>query len=386
LQSVLDEYAHMLLESEGLQESDRLGRAEGVTEVMREALATRSAPNTVGQIRVNGSQLELEDGNMSSHFAARYGRADTSDQAAQRETTIRAAFNSPFRPFVLASTSVGQEGLDFHSYSHAIVHWNLPGNPVDLEQREGRVHRYKGHAVRKNVAAAYSSAALNPEVADPWEAVFGAAVHDRHGAESAINPFWVFSRPGGAVIERYVPAMPLSRESQRFDRLRRTVGAYRLVIGQPRQEDLVRYAGELGEDTSWLRIDLTPPPSSHPSTPPVCVDNAADAVFDPEKDDPPIEPNHLPDLKGGGSQNQVLMADVMLIGGILAINLRQERGASKQEYKRFGERAGRATMKGAHGDWVVTRADGNWVTYDGRKKLENAARQLGLHLPEDLSW
>ncbi len=51
----------------------------------------------------------------------------------------------------LATTSVGQEGLDFHLYSHAILHWNLPSNPVDLEQREGRVHRFKGHAVRKNL-------------------------------------------------------------------------------------------------------------------------------------------------------------------------------------------------------------------------------------------
>ncbi|OYD87210.1 hypothetical protein CDG77_30600 [Nostoc sp. 'Peltigera membranacea cyanobiont' 213] len=51
-------------------------------------------------------------------------------------------FKSQFRSFVLATTSVEQEGLDFHLYYHAIVHWNLPSNPVDLEQREGRVHGY----------------------------------------------------------------------------------------------------------------------------------------------------------------------------------------------------------------------------------------------------
>ena len=38
--------------------------------------------------------------------------------------------NSPFWPFVLATTSVGQEGLDFQQYCHAVVHWNLPSNPV----------------------------------------------------------------------------------------------------------------------------------------------------------------------------------------------------------------------------------------------------------------
>jgi superfamily II DNA or RNA helicase len=65
-----------------------------------------------------------------------------------RKERVRAAFNSPFWPFVVVSTSVGQEGLDFHHYCHAITHWNLPSNPVDLEQREGRIHRYTGHAVR----------------------------------------------------------------------------------------------------------------------------------------------------------------------------------------------------------------------------------------------
>ena len=41
-----------------------------------------------------------------------------------------------------------------------LVHLNLPGNPVDLEQREGRIHRYKGHAVRRNVAAAHADDAV----------------------------------------------------------------------------------------------------------------------------------------------------------------------------------------------------------------------------------
>ena len=35
------------------------------------------------------------------------------DGAAARSGSVRDAFNSPFRPFVLATTSVGQEGLDF---------------------------------------------------------------------------------------------------------------------------------------------------------------------------------------------------------------------------------------------------------------------------------
>jgi hypothetical protein len=256
LQAVLDEYVHVLVESEGLQEADDQERARTLTDTITEALSTRTAANAVEQVRVIDGEIRLDSHRINSHFAARYGRAQSSDQAAIRESTIRTAYNSPFRPFVLASTSVGQEGLDFHTYSHAVVHWNLPGNPVDLEQREGRVHRYKGHAVRKNVADEYGQAALKPESCDPWSAIFQAAQADNSDEDSDIKPFWIFTRPGGAVIERYVPALPLSREAQQYRRLLRTVGAYRFVIGQPRQDDLIRYARE---DASWLRINLAPP-------------------------------------------------------------------------------------------------------------------------------
>ena len=101
---------------------------------------------------------------MRQHFARRYvsDRLQSADQqASEHLDTVRAAFNSPFWPFVLSTTSVGQEGLDFHWYCHAVVHWNLPPNPVDLEQREGRVHRYHGHAIRKNIALVVGSEALD---------------------------------------------------------------------------------------------------------------------------------------------------------------------------------------------------------------------------------
>ena len=49
--------------------------------------------------------------------------------------------------------------------------------------------------------------------------------------------------------------MPLSREKRQLSRLQRTLGAYRLVLGQPRQEELVKYAGEVDVD---LTIDLRP--------------------------------------------------------------------------------------------------------------------------------
>jgi len=202
---------------------------------------------------------------MRTQFAARFGDGSDADGSGSvRATQLRTAFNSPFWPFVLASTSVGQEGLDFHLYSHAIIHWNLPSNPVDLEQREGRIHRFKNHAVRRNVASAYGGELGSDQSADPWAALFERAVADRDESENDLVPFWLFSVPGGACIERHVPTLPLSRDLARIDALRRSLTVYRLAFGHARQEDLVAYLlarfgpQEAQRLAGELSIDLCP--------------------------------------------------------------------------------------------------------------------------------
>ncbi|KHL18344.1 helicase-like protein [Mumia flava] len=257
LQSVLDEYAHVVAEQ---LLKDPVELAEEVASEICAGLGLRTSSNTFNEIVARPDGVELTDRRTRSHFAVRFGRTASEDGGVQqREGAVRAAFNSPFWPFVLASTSVGQEGLDFHRYSHAVVHWNLPSNPVDLEQREGRVHRYKSHAVRRNVAAEYGGRAEVVEARDPWEAMFSLAAADsRAQGLSDLSPYWVFPRADGAAIERYVPSLPLSKERHALSRLMRTVGAYRLVLGQPRQEDLLRYLGDRVGDLEDLRIDLTP--------------------------------------------------------------------------------------------------------------------------------
>lgn len=202
---------------------------------------------------------------MRARFAARFSQ-DSKDEHGEstRADLVRAAFNSPFWPFVLASTSVGQEGLDFHHYCHAIVHWNLPSNPVDLEQREGRIHRFKGHAIRKNIVLHANGTRQTQPLEDPWEALFLNAAAARNGSESELKPYWIYPHPEGATIDRYVPALPLSRDAIRLDRLRKALAVYRMVFGQPRQEELLQYLlSTLPEHAiercaRELRIDLQP--------------------------------------------------------------------------------------------------------------------------------
>ena len=264
LQAVLDEYVHTLRDLEGLFAADQEVALGKLAEAVTGALSLRTGAPRVDEIRAVDGTARIEHHRLRNHFAMRFGAQESDDgKAGAREGQVRQAFNSPFWPFVLASTSVGQEGLDFHAYCHSVMHWNLPSNPVDLEQREGRVHRYKGHAVRKNVAAKYGTDVLGTDSNDVWRTLFETAL-ERSSNGGGLVPFWLFPLGNGAHIERHVPALPLSRDASQLEALKRSLAVYRMVFGQPRQDDLMAFLLErcsqetLEEVESLLRIDLSP--------------------------------------------------------------------------------------------------------------------------------
>lgn len=265
LPALLDEYAHLLRDFNGLFDREGPELAEALSEAMAPVVSLRTSTLRLDEIDVANGSVAIRDRRLRSRFAMRFGRErGEKEEDAVREDAVRAAFNSPFWPFALISTSVGQEGLDFHPYCHAVVHWNLPANPVDLEQREGRVHRFKGHAVRKNLAARHKADALrNP--GDPWERIFGLGAAPTNGQDRGLSPFWIYPLEGGAYVERHVPNLPLSRDSAHLAALRRSLAVYRMVFGQPRQDDLMAYLLErvsleqLEERRQLLQVDLSPP-------------------------------------------------------------------------------------------------------------------------------
>ena len=267
LQAILDEYVHVLRESLGLQEHSLKKQVAGIAECIQSVLSLRTAQLRIDEIKMSGDGFVVDDFNTRCRFALRFGDIrDDNNQALVRADSVRDAFNSPFRPFVLASTSIGQEGLDFHTWCHAVVHWNLPSNPVDLEQREGRVHRYKGHAVRKNVAERYGLPALSRahEGGDPWQTLFQIAAQGKSNGHSDLIPYWIFE-DGSARVERRIPLLPYSKEVGKLKRLKQGLALYRMVFGQPRQEDLLFSLSQNGNHESvdladWL-ISLQPPTS-----------------------------------------------------------------------------------------------------------------------------
>ena len=268
LQAVLDEQWHMLWDQESWSEdagADETAAkcARKLVQMVEPTPARVHAQFFRAERGTSGATVEREPLRVRTVFALRFGHIRTDDGEHVSQDAVRAAFNSPFRPFVLASTSIGQEGLDFHPWCHRLIHWNLPGNPVDLEQREGRIHRYKGHAVRRNVAASHADDAFASWRAgrDIWALMFERADKvARVAGESDLVPHWI--APGEHRVERHVPQLPYTAEIEAFDRLKRQLAAYRVVFGQPRQEELVTLLDRSGVDVTRLRdwaVDLSPP-------------------------------------------------------------------------------------------------------------------------------
>ncbi len=266
LQAVLDEYFHILQESLGLIGQSSVDAANAISAELRRASSLRAPSLRFDDIKVSEDNISSDQSHgIRCRYALRFG-SDKNDENITRDVDVRIAFNSPFRPFVLATTSLGQEGLDFHQYCHRIMHWNLPTNPVDLEQREGRIHRYKGHVIRRNIVEnyGYRSIEMNGDgLTDSWKQMFRKAKNDRSKSANDLIPFWIYE--GGFKIERLIPVLPLSSEISRLKYLKKTLVAYRSVIGQPRQQELLESLStrfspeELGELSRKFSIDLSPP-------------------------------------------------------------------------------------------------------------------------------
>ncbi|MEX0709394.1 MAG: helicase-related protein [Woeseia sp.] len=263
LQAVLDEALHLAWEQNAWADAESVETiaAKCVADLARIIQPLQSRVHAKFYRGHTNGGVEDSEVRIRTVMALRFGDAH-SEEREETQDAVRLAFNSPFRPFVLTSTSVGQEGLDFHPWCHRIVHWDLPGNPVDLEQREGRVHRYKGHAVRRNLAARFGERAMSEwcDRQNLWSILFDMADEAaRAYNESDLIPFWIAT--GDFRVQRHVPLLPYSREVEAFKRLQRQLAAYRVVFGQPRQEELMTLLDQSGVDVSQLgdwAIDLRP--------------------------------------------------------------------------------------------------------------------------------
>ena len=244
-ESVLDE--HFWLRGQNLHEG-----AAGLAKDLQSSLGLRA-----GSFSFHGIGRRPHKIPVRCHVAVPFGDAETqpvvkvaggeAKAAPVRPDEVRRSFNTPFWPHVLATTSVGQEGLDFHPWCSRVVHWDLSSNPLDLEQREGRIQRYAGLAIRRRLAEmlrdeVFGDSAMAED--SPWRCMQRHA--ERSVDVSGLRPWWVLD---GAEISRYVFERPFGRDVTRFAQLREQRMIYRLALGQPNQEDFIDVLSRGGKAT-----------------------------------------------------------------------------------------------------------------------------------------
>lgn len=255
LQAVLDEYFYMLYDSSGINSPFEL--ADNVQTLLKIRVGTTNF-ETRDSLRTQSGKKDKKSFSLRTSFARNFGDKSATVEDSNREINLREAFNSPFRPFVLATTSIGQEGLDFHYYSHKIMHWNLPYNPIDFEQREGRINRYKSHVIRRNIVEQIDFKKLNPRES-PWIQMFK-ITEENEKSKTGLIPFWHFSN-SKYKIQRLVPLHPFSKDVKRYYELLKVLKYYRLTFGQPSQSEIVEMLSQQNltpENRLELMINLAP--------------------------------------------------------------------------------------------------------------------------------
>lgn len=264
LQGVLDEYIHLLIG----EQVDPTGKQAKVVDRVSKSFtrATDLSPLAIavdgrGGDRQAATQARTQR-RLTSRFAVAFGASRTENDASVHPETVRQAFNSPFWPWVLVTTSVGQEGLDFHRYCHSLVHWNIPASPVELEQREGRVLRFLGHAVRRNIADAHGAVGRAATGNGQWSSMIIEAARLRHD-RLGFAPEWHYS-DDGFNVRRTALVYAYSRDQERLERIQLARIYYRLVLGQPDPAELVEVLmetippAEAEEHVRSLALDLSP--------------------------------------------------------------------------------------------------------------------------------
>ena len=259
LQAVLDEY-QFTLQDTPIYEA--LGMCMlNVSNLDIETVGSIREPNK-SKSNSDLSNADAKKLHMRCSFAVPYVDKMSSITKENRITNKQCAFNSPFRPFVMSTTSIGQEGLDFHQYTRKIVHWNLPSNPVDLEQREGRINRFCCLAVRRNVSKLFG-------VRFSWNSMFKCASNRLKEGLSDMVPFWCLpidklteeEKKELEYIERIVPLYPFSRDMVRYEQLIKVLSMYRMTMGMPRQEELLELLQTMNfnsTDVNSLTLNLCP--------------------------------------------------------------------------------------------------------------------------------
>jgi hypothetical protein len=322
VQAMLDEYAYLV--STALPQSQPEKLPKKFLPQLARVLGMGTGSPSVNVLTRRGKICQRPSPR-PAHFALAFGDdvvTDTTEVGGRtRKTAMREAFNSPFWPFVLATTSVGQEGLDFHLYCRDIMHWNLPSNPVDLEQREGRINRFDCLSIRRAIVSDHPLSALvgvAPDQKNIWARLFELLRLHPSGTQRfkhGLYPHWIYqpAKEDGQMLRRHLAFYSRSRDALRYEDLKDALRLYRLVLGQPRQQDIIESLlkmfpeanpSDIGKALVKYTINLSPIPKGHAAR--MAEQEARELIRDPQRLSQTLEEvRHLAEQESTGQLQPV---------------------------------------------------------------------------------
>ncbi len=268
LESVLDEHFWFLSTNGSVDWSVRLDEVEDSLRLRDASVAFHEASESAGcdpdtstsfgvrcHVAVPLAEGRRGGASRAGPVAEGFDRVGDEDSPL-RPDEVRKAFNSPFWPNVLITTSIGQEGLDLHPWCNALAHWDLATSPVALEQREGRITRFASLSVRRAIARKLRMNLERCEDGSPWVNLASLAEKQLND-DSGLSPWWVVE---GGQCKKYFLTVPGGEQQERYETLTRERALYRLVLGMPDQADLMKHLDVQGKDSETLRnacLDLS---------------------------------------------------------------------------------------------------------------------------------
>lgn len=234
-----------------------LGDAKGLAIFEQLANCLLDRPSLVQFRRGKNNKLRIPAQAVTPFAGGEQRKAGRKKVGRLRSDTLRRAFNSPFWPHVLCTTSVGQEGLDFHQWCRRIVHWDLPSDPVDFEQREGRIARYASLAVRQSLSELHGLAALARTASESPFAKLLAVAGEQPSGRTGLEHWWLpqTCKPISVTFD-----WRFSLRSKRKEKMLEELLYYRLALGQPDPEAFVEMLKRVGVhdgNPRDLAIDLS---------------------------------------------------------------------------------------------------------------------------------
>jgi superfamily II DNA or RNA helicase len=176
--------------------------------------------------------------------------------APEDREAIKAAFQASARLSdvrILLATDAASEGIDLQNHCHRLIHYEIPWNPNRMEQRNGRIDRYRQHqtvCVHHFVGVGWKEHPGGPgDLEGDLEFLYRAAVKVENIRED-------LGKVGPVIEQQVQEAMLGKRHSLDTERTERSAGEARAVLKVERKirEELERLRARLKESQAILDI------------------------------------------------------------------------------------------------------------------------------------